>query len=187
MGRVGACGGSRSDRRRLQCRRRGMDADAITDHRLRPAQWSASLSSRPGGQRRDKPSTHGLSSVSHLRALKAWIRTSRSDGAVGSASTRARFGRRPLWRIPTARFQEDSSSCWRRSRGRGWRRLSRRVGGDVEIAPVLAACPPAGPPGLAHPRSCPGLGRSALPACRQGQPIDRPCSADRIQHQPSVH
>ena len=34
-----------------------MDADGITEHLLRRAQWSASRSSGPGGQHRDKAST----------------------------------------------------------------------------------------------------------------------------------
>src|SRR5579859_6698634 len=34
-----------------------MDADEITQHMLRRAQWSASRSSGPGGQHRDKAST----------------------------------------------------------------------------------------------------------------------------------
>jgi len=34
-----------------------MDADEVTEHLLRRAQWSASRSSGPGGQHRDKAST----------------------------------------------------------------------------------------------------------------------------------
>src|SRR5215471_13613194 len=34
-----------------------MDADEITEHLMRRAQWSASRSSGPGGQHRDKAST----------------------------------------------------------------------------------------------------------------------------------
>jgi ribosome-associated protein len=41
----------------LDYREQAMDADEITGHLLRRAQWSASRSSGPGGQHRDKAST----------------------------------------------------------------------------------------------------------------------------------
>jgi ribosome-associated protein len=50
-------GGSSSDRRDWSVGKMAMDADEITQHMLRQAQWSASRSSGPGGQHRDKAST----------------------------------------------------------------------------------------------------------------------------------
>src|SRR5438874_1063058 len=41
----------------LEYQERGMDADEVISHLLRRAQWSASRSSGPGGQHRDKAST----------------------------------------------------------------------------------------------------------------------------------
>src|SRR5438270_6056299 len=41
----------------LEYQERGMDADEVMEHLLRRAQWSASRSSGPGGQHRDKAST----------------------------------------------------------------------------------------------------------------------------------
>ena len=41
----------------LEWQASGMDADEITEHLLRRAHWSASRSSGPGGQHRDKAST----------------------------------------------------------------------------------------------------------------------------------
>ena len=41
----------------LEYQERGMDADEVMEHLLRRAQWSASRSTGPGGQHRDKAST----------------------------------------------------------------------------------------------------------------------------------
>ncbi len=51
-----------------------MDPDEITSHLLRRAQWSASRSSGPGGQHRDKASTRAELSLG-LDSLEAWTLT----------------------------------------------------------------------------------------------------------------
>ena len=63
-----------------------MDLDAITAHLLRHARWSASRSSGPGGQHRDKASTRaeltlGADSLDGLDGAVIVTRSGNGSGA----------------------------------------------------------------------------------------------------------
>ena len=120
-----------------------MDPEEITTHLLHRAQWSASRSSGPGGQHRDKASTRAELTLSadSLESLDADVaaRLARALGldtgplriAIQDERSLARnqeiAARRLRDRVAEALAPARSSSC----AGRPWMRPAEPIGGSL--------------------------------------------------------